>query len=337
MGLLSFSFAMRLLLAAFLAPLALAAQTPSVARINVTPAAPSVIAGETLQLKAEPVDSAGRPVTGATIRFQGGVPFEGTVDQNGLVSAGAPGALDITVSAIVPGQRPIVRRLTIEVKPGPAATIVLDPRPKKLLVGQEIRVGASTYSKSLEPRLDQVTWSSSAPRIARAGTDGMLTALSPGRAVITAAAGNAKETLEVEVVAADIASIAVTPARPRARTGDVIRFELSAKDAAGREITGLTPTWLMAGGDGLIGSDGGFVGYKPQTYTITASLGRRSATTSATLAARDVRRAATVVGGLPSARTPPPSCGFIRNRRSPTCRRSSASSTRSTSAIPRSR
>ena len=290
---------MRLLLAAILTPAALAAQTHSVARINVTPAAPSLASGDTLQLRAEAVDSAGRPVAGATIRFQGGSIFEGAVDQNGLVTAGAPGTLRINVSALVTGQPPVVRRMTIEVKPGPAASIVLDPRPKKLLTGQEIRVGASVFSKSFEPRADQVAWSSSAARVARIGSDGMLTAVSPGKAVITAVAGNAREAFEVEVIAADIGSITVTPARPQARTGDVVRFDLSVKDAAGREITGLTPTWLMAGGDGLIGTDGGFVGYKPQAYTITASLGRRSATTTATLAPRDVRRAASVVGGLP--------------------------------------
>ena len=288
----------RLILVAGLVPAAVAAQSP-VARINIMPAAPSVISGDTLRLKAEPVDSAGRPVAGATIRFQGGAPFEGTVDQHGLVSAGAPGTLAITVSAIVPGQRPIVRQLKVEVQPGPAASITLDPRPKKLLVGQEVRLAASVFSKSLEPRSDAVTWSTSAPRVARVATDGMITALGPGKTVVTATAGNAKETFEVEVVGVDVASLTITPARPRARTGDVIRFELSAKDAAGREIAGLTPTWLMTGGDGLIGSDGGFVGYKPETYTITASLGRRTATTTATLGPRDVRRATTVVGGLP--------------------------------------
>jgi hypothetical protein len=290
---------MRLLLAAILAPATFAAQTPSVARINVTPAAPSLASGETLQLKAEAVDSGGRAVPGVTIRFQGGSIFEGAVDQNGLVTGGAPGTLRINVSALVTGQPPVVRRMTIEVKPGPAASIVLDPRPKKLLTGQEIRIAANVFSKSFEPRADQVAWSSSATRVARVGSDGMVTAVSPGRAVISAVAGNAKETLEVEVIAADIGSITVTPARPQGRTGDVLRFELSVKDAAGREISGLTPTWLMSGGDGLIASDGGFVGYKPQTYTITASLGRRSATTTATLAPRDVRRAASVVGGLP--------------------------------------
>ena len=74
------------LIAIVVTPSLLAAQ--SVARINVTPAAPSVVANQTIQLRAEAVDSAGRPVPGATVRFQGGSVFEGGVDQQGLVSGG---------------------------------------------------------------------------------------------------------------------------------------------------------------------------------------------------------------------------------------------------------
>ena len=292
---------MRLTLAAIvLSPSLLAAQGQSVARVNVTPAAPSVVAGETLQLRAEAVDSAGRPVTGATIRFQGGSIFEGGVDQQGLVSAGAPGVLDVTVSALVQGQRPVVRQVKINVLPGPAATIVLEPRPTKLLVGQEIKLRPSVYSKSNEPRVkDPVTWSSSAPGVARANRDGTIVGVKAGRATITAAAGDAKETLGVEVIASDIRSVAISPATTEGRTGDVIPFTVSVKDAAGREVTGLTPTWLMTGGEGLIAPDGRFVGYQPQTYTIAALFGPRSATTTVTLVPRDVRRSATVVGGLP--------------------------------------
>jgi|SoiMethySBSTD1v2_1073268.scaffolds.fasta_scaffold06651_10 hypothetical protein len=290
---------MRLALTAIvLTPSLLAAQ--SVARINVTPAAPSVVASETLQLRAEAVDSAGRPVPGATIRFQGGSIFEGGVDQQGLVSGGAPGVLNVTVTALVAGQRPVVRQMKINVLPGPAARIVLEPRPSRLLVGQEIKLRPSVYSKANEPRAkDAVTWSSSAPRVARIGRDGTVAGTTAGRATITAAAGDARETLSIEVIAPNIRSVTISPTTAEGRTGDAIHFRVSAKDAAGREITGLTPTWLMTGGEGLIGADGGFVGYQPQTYAIAALLGPRSATSTVTLAPRDVRRSATVVGGLP--------------------------------------
>ena len=41
-----------------------------IARIAITPAAPTVVAGDTLRLRAQALDAAGRPVTGANIMFQ---------------------------------------------------------------------------------------------------------------------------------------------------------------------------------------------------------------------------------------------------------------------------
>jgi hypothetical protein len=54
--------------------------------------------------------------------------------------AGAPGVLVINVTAVAEGQRPVIQRVTIPVRPGPAASIRIEPRPSKLLVGQSVRV-----------------------------------------------------------------------------------------------------------------------------------------------------------------------------------------------------
>jgi hypothetical protein len=62
------------------------------------------------------------------------------------------------------------------------------------------------------------------------------------------------------------------------------------------------PAWSMSGGEGIITNDGAFVGYQPGRYTISADFGVRGAETLVTLAARDVRRPATVVGRLPRTR-----------------------------------
>jgi hypothetical protein len=292
---------MRLLLISLIAiPTLGLAQTPVVARIVVTPAQPVVTTGEKLQLKAVALDSAGRPVPGATIRFQGSALFAGGVNQEGIVDAGAPGSIPITISAIVEGQRPFIHRMTLRVEPGPATRIVLDPTPAKLLGGQDVRIQARVYSKSNEPRnTDRVTWSSSAERTANVSAEGVVSAKSPGRATIRATTGSAVSSFDVEVLPANIRSIAISPSSPQARSGDVIRFSATVNDASGRDISGLTPVWSITPGEGRIESDGVFVGYRPGTYTVTASFGQRNATTTVTLAPRDVRRPASVVGGLP--------------------------------------
>jgi len=87
---------------------------------------------------------------------KGGSIFEGGVDQQGLVSGRAPSVLDVTVTALVPGERPVVRKMKINVLPGPAARIVLEPRPTRLVVGQKIKLRPSVYSKANEPRAKDV-------------------------------------------------------------------------------------------------------------------------------------------------------------------------------------
>ena len=56
-----------LLAALVLLPAVASAQ--SVARIAVTPASPRMVAGQSLQLRAQGVDAAGKPVSNAVIRF----------------------------------------------------------------------------------------------------------------------------------------------------------------------------------------------------------------------------------------------------------------------------
>ena len=276
------------------------AQSAAVARVVVTPASPEVTIGVPLQLTAVALDSAGRPVPGVTIRYARNLGiFEGSVDQKGLVNAGAPGVLVVSVTAIVEGQKPVIQRVTIPVHPGAAATIAIEPRPTRLLAGQALRVRTVVHSAAADLRPDdRITWSSSAPSVVRVLDDGTLTGVSPGHATLSASTGTAAQQFTVEVLSGAVRSVLVSPANPVVRTGDVVHFTLAVTDASGRPIGGLTPTWLFAGGEGLIGQDGGFVAYQPGTYTVSALLGNHVASASVSVTARDVRRPATVVGSV---------------------------------------
>ena len=279
-----------------LVPSALFAQ---VARITVTPANPKVISGDSLQLKAVALDAAGKPVPDVTIRFQQtSAQFEGVTTPDGLVKAGGPSVLPINVAAVVAGQKPFITKVEVTVLPGAAASIALTPKISKLVAGQSFRVGAQVVSAIGDSRSDKVTWSSSAPTVAKVGTDGTITGVGAGKATITASDGAVTSKLAIEVVAQSIASLSITPSQPNVRTGDVVKFRLTAKDAAGAEIKGLTPSWFFSPGQGAIDESGAFVGYDAGTYTVTAQLGGQNAQTSVTLAPRDVRRPAKIVGQL---------------------------------------
>ncbi len=272
-----------------------------VARLVLKPGPrPVVTAGDTLRLSAEALDSAGRPVPDVRIRFvPAGGYFEGAVASDGLVTSGSTGTLPVSVVASVPGARPFVERVEVQMVPGPAARVEITPRPARLAPGQRFRLVGRSLSAAGDPRPDRIAWTSSAPRVARINEDGQLVAVAPGRATITARAGAAAAELAVEVVAGAVARVEVTPARVEARTGDVIRFTARAVGADGRTMAGLTPSWTFAPGQGRVDPDGAFVGYEPGEYTVSASFGAAGAEASVTLAPRDVRRPLTVVGRLP--------------------------------------
>jgi hypothetical protein len=271
-----------------------------IAKVVVTPTQRAVTVGDSLQLQAEPVDVSGQRVLGATIRFvPAGAWFEGSVDSTGLVRAGAVGILPVTAVAMVPGTRPVVERVEIRMVPGAVERIAIAPRVTRLVVGQRLRLAAQPYSASGDERDDRVTWRSSAPARVRVSPEGVVTALAAGAATLTAGAGDATEQLSVEVVPNTIASLEVTPSSAQARQGDVINFKVTAKDAAGRAIAGLTPTWSIAPGRGQIDDAGAFVGYEPGTYIVTATVGPRSVDVPVSLTYRDVRRPLRVVGRLP--------------------------------------
>jgi hypothetical protein len=273
-----------------------------IARVVVTPAARSVVVGDTLRLGAQAIDAQGRPVSGAMIRFYPTSPsFEATVDTSGVVVAGAPGTYPVAAVATVAGSRPTVERFTVRLLPGPTARIDVAPEVSRMLVGQRLRLAATALAPTGHVSDDRIVWRSAGPAVVRV-SEGVLTAVAPGRTVVTATAGTATRTLPIEVLSADVGSVELTPAAPQARTGDVITFTTSVKDRAGRVITGLTPTYLFSSGRGEIGPDGKFVGYDAGKYQVTASLGARSADAHVTLAPRDVRRTATVVGRLPRSR-----------------------------------
>jgi hypothetical protein len=281
-----------------------AAQPAPIARIVVSPASRTMTAGDTLRLTAEARDAQGAVIPDVTFRYRlgGSARFEGRVDSLGLVTAGSTAILPVTVTATKAGVAPKFEVIELTVLPGPAARVSVSPAAPRLVAGQRLRATARVTSAGGDARDDRVTWSSSNAAVATVNAAGLITAVKPGTATISARTGSVTGQLAVTVATATLASLDITPSNANARTGDVLRFRVSAKDAAGKAVNGLTPTWSMSPGQGQIDADGAFVGYEPGEYTVTASFGARSVESTVTLAPRDVRRPLTLVGRLPRSR-----------------------------------
>ncbi len=255
------------------------APAPSpVAHVEVTPPAAEIEVGQTIQLKARALDSSGSEVPGATLQYYVNG-SEGTVDSTGLVTGGYRGQMRVAVVASVKGAKPSFGEAIIKVKPLAASRIDVVPAPTRLLVGTRLTLTGVAYSNQGDQRDDAVTFTSSNPKIVTVSSDGRLSALAPGKATISAKAGPATQSFDVQVAANRVARLAIDPATSNARTGDVIRFTATGKDAAGKAVQGVVVRWAVAETPGVaqVDADGAFVAETPGTYTVTATLGGQNA------------------------------------------------------------
>ena len=274
-----------------------------VAKVEVTPPAPEIEVGQTVRLSARALDARGEPVTDAKIEwYSGGT--EGSVDSTGLVKGGYNGHVRVTAVAYIPGQKgQTFGTALIHVLPEAAARIDIVPAPSRIAAGTRLTLTGTAYSRHGDRRPDLVSFSSSNPRVASVTGDGRLHALSPGRATVTAKAGSAAAQLSLQVVPNTVARLAIEPATVSVRTGDVVRFSVSGKDAAGRTIQGLPVEWAVAAASGAgvaaIDPAGAFVAETPGVYTVTAAIGARTADAVVRVEQRRVTRGIEVVAHLP--------------------------------------
>jgi hypothetical protein len=273
------------------------APTP-VARVVLATPNPSVAVGDSIRLEARALDAAGRRIPEAKIVFHTVGPAQVAIGEDGWARAGSVGDVAFLATAIVPGTKPYIERLSVRVVPGPARRVEIDAVPARLVPRQRIQLAARVLSADGDARGDAVTWTSSAPGVARVSRDGTLEARGAGRATIRAAAAGVRAEVPVEVAGAAPASLSLEPSSAKVRQGDVVRFAATAHDAADRAVAGLTPTWSFGPGEGHVDADGAFVAYEPGIYTVTASLAGRSATATVKVTRRDVRRPTTVVGSV---------------------------------------
>src|SRR2546422_2184 len=213
-----------------------ASQTP-IARVDVQPSGGEVPIGGKMKFSARALDASGQVVPGAEIGwFVGG--GSGDIDSAGEFAGGCQGYARVTAVGFIRGVQgsQVFGAALVHVLPEPAARIVLDPRPARLVAGSRLTISAAAFSRHGDRRSDPVTFTSSNPRIATVTVDGRLRAINAGRATITAASGPATETLPLQVLSNTIARVSVEPATANVRTGDVVKLTATARSAAGRPV-----------------------------------------------------------------------------------------------------
>jgi len=264
--------------------------TATVKTVQVTASVKEAEVGQAVKVTAVAMDAAGNVVKEQPSAYFAG-PFDiAAVDDDGNVKLFGTG--QVTVGAIVGGTPGFA---TFMVKAPSVKTIDIAPIKTPLVVGGSAQLDGVTRIFTGDPRTDvPINWTSDNARVATVDAGGVVTAVGPGKATITATSGAATNNTTVSVVKNNLRSLLVTAATKSARTGDVVRFTAKG-DPAGNVAT----RWSVSGIGATIDADGSFVAEKPGTYIVTGTSGNVSSSASVVVAPRNLEREIEVVGRAP--------------------------------------
>jgi len=278
-------------------------QVGDVTRVTVEPATLTLDVKGTATLRAVAYDAAGN-VLEVPLLFLSSSRRNLTVDSTGLVTGVTPGEYEVIVVGMpTDGSRRSVSastpraRVQVTVK-WPAISVVnIEVGPDRLYVGTTIRRHATVRDASAAVRRDvDVRWASDNEGVLRVDRFGDVTAIAPGTATLLASAEGVTGSQRVSVVPNPTRSVRLTSSAEDVRTGDVVHFQATGIDAAGREVPGIPVTYAVKASveDTVIASeaaaevdqDGAFVAQRAGDYTVIAMIGGLAAQKTISVAHR---------------------------------------------------
>ena len=254
--------------------------SPPVASVSVSVASPSLLPGASTTARATLTDASGATLTGRSVQWASLTPNVATIDAAGVVSAVTPGTA--VISATSEGKTGSTAVTVL----APVATVTVVLSTAVVLPGAS--VSTTVEAKDVNGTVLQgraVTYASSAPTVASVSTAGVVTAIAPGTAVISAIAEGKLGTASLTVLA-PVAVVGVTIGNATLAPGARTLATVSMRDAAGAAITGRPVQWSSsAPAVATVDSIGGVTAFAPGVATITASVEGKtgSATLSVTL------------------------------------------------------
>ena len=235
--------------------------------ITLTPPTASIVVGDTLRIAAEATDANGNAVSNVSYTWTSSNEAVASVDADGLVTARRSGT--VTITATLGGTR---GEATIVVGAVAPASVTVSPtRANLTAVGQTVQLAAVVRDQRGRPLTSfAVTWSSGDERIAIVDSQGLVTAVGPGSAEITARSGEVAGMMTVSVKQ-QAHSITLTPPTASIVVGDTLRVIAEATDANGNVIHGVAFTWSSSD-EAVVGVDdtGLVTAYQNGTATVSA-------------------------------------------------------------------
>ena len=252
-----------------------------VSAVVVSPAADTLVTGDTLRLAAEATDANGHPVAGAEFAWASSDTLVTAVDDAGLVTGVGTGEAEVAAtSSGVTGRA----ELTV-VAPAPTTVAIIPDTVALIALAQTVQLTAEVRDQAGRAMEGvPVVWSSADTTVAAVDSAGLVTAVGSGVTTITATAGEVSGTAVVTVMQS-AGSVIVSPPAATITLGGTLRLVATAYDANGHQVQGATLTWsstdvsvARVDGSGLV------TGVAEGMATITASTGAASGSAVVTVA-----------------------------------------------------
>ncbi len=270
-GFASLSFPLAVILACSAAPTETSREP--VTMVVVNPENATIQAGGTVALKAYALDTAGRPNDDRRIFWASSNESVATVSSSGVVRGHAPGTTQIAASS--EGKSAIAR---VTVTPRPVASVTVTPATAQLDLGATVNLRAVTRDASgSELSGRSVSWSSSASSVATVNASGLVTAVGPGTATITARSEGRSGTAVVQVRSSPVRRVSVSSPASELRVGETMQLVARTYDSSDRELKGRSIAWSSSNSSiATVDASGRVTGRSAGSVRITATSEGRS-------------------------------------------------------------
>ncbi len=213
-----------------------------VGAVIVSPAQSALTVGQTVALTVQITDGSGNLLTGRPVSFQSSNVNVAQVSAGGVVSATAPGTATITVTS-----EGNVGTATVSVTPSPIVSLRVDPASASLRIGGVLRLSAAALDAGGNPISQRViTWTSGAPSVVTVNSEGVVTAIGSGTALVFAAAEGRLASATITVAPNSPSTVSVQPILATVIVGQSQDLAATLRDGEGREITGRAIVWTSS-------------------------------------------------------------------------------------------
>jgi uncharacterized protein YjdB len=239
-----------------------------VSSVIVSPNQMTLTVGQASQLNISITDDRGQILTGRPISFTSSNIQVVTVSSTGLVTGIAPGTA--TITAVSEGK---TGTADVTVTPQPVGSVEVLPSQSSIIIGHSVQLTAIARNAAGQTLTGRpVSWRSGAPGLASVSSNGLVTGLQPGTAVIIATIEGITGSATVTVAQVPVASVTVTPSSFSLTAGQKVNLSATLKDASGNTLTGRIVSWSSSDNSvATVASNGEVTGVGSGSATISAS------------------------------------------------------------------